>query len=259
MLYKYVSVDSLSCRSILKGFKIYFARPKELNDPFEFRPLYTLPSKSKLKRHLIERGAKNRNLKTLVPQAMERLKNNLNIMNDLQDSQPNISGVFCMTPHCDNLLMWAHYADSHKGVCIGFNIDRPFDDDFGVGYEVEYKESLPEICLTEQDMISAAIQRGEWDLERFDEVTTRQCFTKAKAWEYENEVRFHRSNALFGSGTMDFNLKKVTEVILGAKMTTQHKKEVIELVSINFPHADIKEAKLSTSRYELNIDRAVSC
>ena len=31
-------------------------------------------------------------------------------------------GIACFLSNCDNLLMWAHYADSHKGVCLKFNI-----------------------------------------------------------------------------------------------------------------------------------------
>ena len=30
-------------------------------------------------------------------------------------------GVLCLSA-CDNsILMWSHYADEHKGFCIGFN------------------------------------------------------------------------------------------------------------------------------------------
>ena len=30
-------------------------------------------------------------------------------------------GVFCLSERCDSILMWSHYADCHKGVCIGFD------------------------------------------------------------------------------------------------------------------------------------------
>jgi hypothetical protein len=29
--------------------------------------------------------------------------------------------IYCLGPDVGNLLMWAHYADNHKGVCLEFN------------------------------------------------------------------------------------------------------------------------------------------
>lgn len=33
-------------------------------------------------------------------------------------------GVFCASSDCNNELLWAHYADSHKGICIGFDAKK---------------------------------------------------------------------------------------------------------------------------------------
>lgn len=30
-------------------------------------------------------------------------------------------GIYSLTSKSDNLLMWSHYADSHKGFCVGFD------------------------------------------------------------------------------------------------------------------------------------------
>ena len=33
-------------------------------------------------------------------------------------------GMCCLTPHKDNLLMWAHYSFNHQGFCVGFNTTK---------------------------------------------------------------------------------------------------------------------------------------
>lgn len=32
-------------------------------------------------------------------------------------------GIFCVSTRCDIMTMWSHYADSHRGFCIGFRSD----------------------------------------------------------------------------------------------------------------------------------------
>ena len=33
--------------------------------------------------------------------------------------------IFCLTPQNESLLMWAHYADSHRGICLQFRNTEP--------------------------------------------------------------------------------------------------------------------------------------
>ena len=34
-------------------------------------------------------------------------------------------GFVCFSPHWNNTLMWAHYADKFNGFCLGFEFDNP--------------------------------------------------------------------------------------------------------------------------------------
>lgn len=252
MLYKYVSINSLSFKSIIEKQEVYFASPNKLNDPFEFNPQFLFPSKSKLKKHLIQRGAKKNNLEILIPKAIKDLKRNESALIKCMNVISKMSGVLCMTPHNDNLLMWAHYGDSHHGICIGFDITLPFDDIFGYGYEVEYKNEYPKICLTEMDMLMASLQNGD-DMEQFDSITTRQIFTKANIWSYENEIRFHRHNYQFNSASMSFPSNKLKEIILGANISKDNEDMILKLIIKSYPNAKIMKSKLSKQEYKLEI------
>jgi hypothetical protein len=35
--------------------------------------------------------------------------------------QPSSVGIYCVSTNYDDVLMWSHYADSHKGICLEFD------------------------------------------------------------------------------------------------------------------------------------------
>jgi hypothetical protein len=62
---------------------------------------------------------------------------------------PNRWRVYCLTPFPDSTLMWSHYADNHKGICLEFALG---DRLFGSAQKVEYLATYPKCrhshCLT---------------------------------------------------------------------------------------------------------------
>jgi hypothetical protein len=83
------------------------------------------------------------------------------------------SGVLCMSKAWDSPLMWAHYADSHKGMVLGFDVPpKAF-------YKVDYVADRPKLA--------------DLGLSGFDDITPEQIKTltrtKAAGWSYEQEYR----------------------------------------------------------------------
>lgn len=76
--------------------------------------------------------------------------------------------VYCLTLSSDNLLMWSHYANNHRGICLEFDTNNSV---FGSAWNVEYHEEYP---------------YSPWD-NNFD--VMRLALTKAKCWMYEREYR----------------------------------------------------------------------
>ena len=96
-----------------------------------------------------------------------------------------LNGAFCMTENVDNILMWSHYADSHKGFIIGFytnevlNVIRrkaPYAD-----MPIYYSEDRP--ILSMEDAIDDGNPLTYW------KVAQDSFFTKSTIWEYEAEWR----------------------------------------------------------------------
>lgn len=60
-------------------------------------------------------------------------------------------GIACFTPEWDMPLMWSHYGDMHKGLCVQYfvrKIELAMDGDF-FALDTEYTSALPKICLSE--------------------------------------------------------------------------------------------------------------
>jgi len=50
--------------------------------------------------------------------------------------------IYCLTPHPDLLLMWAHYGGRHKGICLAFDATVSY---VGGAFEVIYQQDRPVI------------------------------------------------------------------------------------------------------------------
>ena len=86
-------------------------------------------------------------------------------------------GIFCLTEDPTNLLMWAHYADHHRGVVIEFDETHTFLIDerdrtmiCGILEKVNYSDVRPSVFLSLSDAIQV-------------------FYTKSREWEYEREWR----------------------------------------------------------------------
>lgn len=53
------------------------------------------------------------------------------------------TALFCITRSRDNLLMWAHYADQHRGVVLGFRPDIERDSFLAIAKPVQYSDKRP--------------------------------------------------------------------------------------------------------------------
>jgi hypothetical protein len=167
---------------------------KDLNDPFDLCPLDTTDPAVSLAADAVTLG---------VWQA---------------------TGILCFSRNWDNLLLWSHYGDSHKGICLGFDISV---GEPGSNYDtdVQYQPNLLQI-------------RGPEDL-NFD-LANRLLRTKHESWSYEQEVRmFVNLNDPPDEKGLNWielgPLLVLREVIIGAQCHPTVSKKVEEAVT---PYGD---------------------
>lgn len=85
--------------------------------------------------------------------------------------------VFCSSEVNNNILMWSHYADCHKGVCLGLFIPPVITSVDCLTMKVNYTDIIKPKRFYTNDQHQRGLALAYW------------VFTKASCWCYEKEVR----------------------------------------------------------------------
>lgn len=160
MFYKYCSTKGKGIEN-LKNKSICFSDIDMFNDPFEGSGeyLYELSSEEREYWDSISYGISETVVQYVKEDQREKVKFNRR--------------VWCVTETCVNDLMWAHYADSHKGVCAGYteeNIRRACDRFEKIVY-LQKPTAVDIRANTDMSVIEGLL------------------FQKSASWKYEKEWR----------------------------------------------------------------------
>jgi hypothetical protein len=179
--------------------QIYAPLFEELNDPFE--GLYDEQISNIVK--LLERifgangGEVISNFKKII-----KYKENL--------------GIFSLSKVYDEELMWAHYASSHKGFCIEYDVDKLKDKYLAPQtlhqFDVHYRKRPQKITTN--------------DIGK-NKLLTKLFATKSLKWKHEKEVRL-----LFDSSSLkNYHPSALTGIYFGSKMSDYIKQKLIDLLA----------------------------
>ena len=201
-LYKYCAYNPNSL-AILINKMIWAAKPEALNDPFDCKIKFTPPeiNSGVFSKYLKQKGRSTGNRQNDYEIFLKGLQT-------FEDKDINKLGVFSMSQINDNILMWSHYANQHKGFCIGFvrNNDNLLGD-IEKTQPVEYDCNYPEVDPLDEN--------GNHGLSIF----TKMLFTKAKNWEYEKEWRL-----VYAEGDKEEPLPAaISSIIFGLRMPEEHR------------------------------------
>jgi hypothetical protein len=88
-------------------------------------------------------------------------------------------GIYCLGTRATCPLMWSHYGDQHRGLCIGYSVPKAERKNL---HKVEYGGSR----LVQASLVATAIAGDPESIKALDEAV---LLRKAKDWEYEKEWR----------------------------------------------------------------------
>ncbi len=164
--------------------------------------------------------------------------------------------ILCFSAVHDNVQMWSHYADSHKGVVLEF---QPRDDSsfLWASVPVTYQDSPPMIASKEEWVKSITGQeplttRG-WQL--FMPLTV----TKTTGWKYQEEwrvVTFMRKGESGLYSDYPFNARELRSVYLGCEISEQDTDDVIALLRYNLAHVAVHRGRRVEQERSLSFARA---
>jgi hypothetical protein len=166
-------------RTLLVDNQIYFRSRAQFNDPNELRPTFVFDGSERQIRRFVRELIQTRSpipltqdqfesqVDILTSQYKARAPWVTGIMHDLLDQ----IGVLCLCGTATRPLMWAHYADGHRGVCVELEAQAGL---FLSAQRVIYAKKAP--------VINRLIDRPP-------EILEKSMFTKGAAWKYEKEWR----------------------------------------------------------------------
>ncbi len=216
---KFRKIDKLFINSLERS-QIYFARPEELNDPFDCK----VNIEKSLRRAISQSSGSER-------ETLENILNNDEVLKLFNQVQQEIKGygVFSGShkPALESSPMWSHYADKHRGVCLIYAIPTEPMDFFK-------KNQIIGI----QNVIYGPNQLTEWFKKLPANKNIHNCafedmikiFVKIKhiSWKYEDEVRMIRKT----SGIVSIDKSYLQHVCFGLNASEDLIREI--LIKFNY-------------------------
>ena len=151
--------------------------------------------------------------------------------------------LYCLSAKSDCELMWAHYGDKHKGICLEFHTHNEI---FSTALKVHYEKDYPKVNLISE-------VEGE-DLLFYT--------TKSESWKYEEEYRLivprkHFADfehiSLTQDGFMTLPEGSVSAIIVGCMMQEPEVEAIQELINRADASIVLKRAIRSPDQYTLLI------
>jgi len=148
--------------------------------------------------------------------------------------------VYCMCPHVQNALMWAHYAAKHRGICLEFNVAN---DTICGALEVQYHPEFPMTRQYSDDLAENLLP----------------LLAKSDVWSYEKEFRLltqEASNAtphdtlLTKNGHLKLGDGALRSIIVGCLGPYD---AVRDLAARYSPNIQVQRARKVENRYALEI------
>ncbi|QUM75539.1 DUF2971 domain-containing protein [Moritella sp. 24] len=155
------------------------------------------------------------------------------------DSQLNDVGIFSLSTCPLTQLLWAHYTEDHKGVCIGFTpTEGKKLNDPAYCLQVSYSDSIPKMSpegfksqmsfsMTE----SGGMYASSYQLAFSDETFRSAISTKPTCWSYEKEWRYVEPIG----GEFPWP-GKLSEIVFGLKCPEERREYYIKLAERNVPN-----------------------
>ena len=250
-LYKYRSLigdGREHARRMIVGGEIYLATSQELNDPFDCSPacrtaansseqleyMRALAAKMKPQASRKERLAIVSTMKSNVSRRGMNYFLSQSVRNTLSEA-----GIFSLSAKPDHPLMWSHYADCHRGICIEFNWEAlrlcrltPVN--------IEYSKARP---VVDPILDSPGLTLRD------------SLLTKADVWQYEAEWR---SVGQGRKGVLRLPPETITGVVLGGLISEQDRGEVRQWVAESPSQVVVYEAALDPWLYRVRIPELIA-
>lgn len=264
ILYKYrswqedIPPENQFHRKLITDCEIYFPSPIEFNDPYDtaivkrydllkdqkaYDFFYSMAKDSNPEfdeKQLVQERNRLYDKHQEIP--LDDLKK---MGSDYAEKFKNNHGVLSLCKKNDDILMWSHYGNCHKGFCIGFDTYK-------------LKEFIKETKLTGALLPITYTNKYPIIIPKADESDVKynifiQLTTKYKKWSYEKEYRYVIIEKPSMVQKIDSDIIK--SITFGCDIDKESEKEIKKLLRSKFPNIEQYKTIKSEDEFKLIIIR----
>ncbi len=234
-LYKFKSVNTEKpyiLEDIMVSSRLYLSSPQSFNDLFDMKPHATVEGDlSTLLEKIVSQPAPSQRAKQDAmkraraiwrEQGPDGIAKEFRVQENIENLFAN-TGVFCFSAISAeasritgprNNLMWSHYGDSHRGVCLQFQVSKD-SQILQRLVRVKYSDEYPTI---------------NWLSPTVEDECLLAATNKQASWSYEHEWRHIELYA--ARKYTQFNPRLLTGIIFGAKITAESVEEIDRILRL---------------------------
>jgi hypothetical protein len=233
-LYKYRPFNNYT-ESIFSENSLWFSKPSAFNDPFDCQIFdATVYTPEEVETYLLERAGADLEMARFIAGKYRSTPDYfLKMLEEVKQQMIGSKGILSLSEFPDNILMWSHYAESHSGFVLGFDVlkDIPF---FTRPVHVRYDKNYPAFKYLKEP----------------DKIASHGMLTKSELWRYEGEVRVVKENF----GKYQFAKECLKEVIFGCRIDPANRDAIIQyLKKYGYDGVSLKEANPSKTSFAIEI------
>ncbi len=251
-LYKYTPHNNDSRKyEIITKSQLWFSKTESFNDPIDskldYRQQYSYSEIEEFYKNFLRDKP---NHSQSLAEILQNWGNNSSFIEQLNrvfDKYRKELGVLCFSKNPENILMWSHYANNHKGIVYQFKPDLFLNaktSSFnGLPYKVEYPKDRS------YELLSYAKTRKE----KKDQFA-KELLTKAKDWEYEEEYRMIDFEIFENDRNKNFKKESLISIIFGVR-TSDIEIDIMKYLckKYSFSHIQFKKAQFKKGKFEIEI------
>lgn len=127
-------------------------------------------------------------------------------------------GIYSLSKSYNDELLWAYYADSHRGFCVEYDLEKL--KEYKIPTEptvsVEYQNDIP--VITSLDVLS--MDKNQECLQK------KLIATKSKRWAHENEIRIITGQ----TGLYDYDYRALKCIYFGYRSDERFRKLIMRVL-----------------------------
>jgi len=240
-LYKYCPINLFTIKMILSS-EAYFSHPIDFNDPFDCNIIPDVNyDNEELEKYIL--NIKEREKPKIIEKEIQGFFDNptvvlySNIRESIKLVRNNLR-LFCLSETDNNVMMFSHYGDKHKGICLEFTVNN--DPFFNYLDYVRYSKAIPVFNPFKDNLIVSQQELVEFEI-----------LTKSISWFYEKEWRIIKQGP--EPAFYKYPPYLLSSIIFGYQTSSEDKLMIKRVVENRESKIQLKEAIKKEKSFDLEI------